>query len=87
MWFCCILCQALLPSGKTIKFQVLNRRPEVVIQISKHRAGVVGHYTGEPERTSGFSAHLAFIEKRCIDKEESRRERSLRRIAQRKDVP
>lgn len=81
----------LLEQNILQNFELLNRRPEVVIQISKHRADVVEAITaGEPELARQAShAHLAFIEETLldIDKEESRRERSLRRIAQRKDVP
>ncbi|WP_394211630.1 pyruvate dehydrogenase complex transcriptional repressor PdhR [Enterovibrio calviensis] len=70
-------------------FELLNRREDVVDKVSKHRANIVQAITaGEPEKARQAShAHLAFIEETLLDlgREESRRERSLRRIQQRKD--
>ncbi len=79
----------LLEQNIVQNFELLNRRPEVVEKISKHRADIVQAIAEcEPEAARQAShAHLAFIEETLldIDREESRRERSLRRIQQRKD--
>lgn len=79
----------LLEQNILQNFQLLNRRPEVVVKISKHRADIVQAIIAcEPEEARRAShAHLAFIEETLldIDKEECRRERSLRRIQQHKE--
>ncbi|MFD2178775.1 pyruvate dehydrogenase complex transcriptional repressor PdhR [Veronia pacifica] len=79
----------LLEQNILKNFELLNRRPQVVDKVSKHRADIVEAITaGEPEQARQAShAHLAFIEETLLDlgREESRRERSLRRIQQRKD--
>ena len=79
----------LLEQNVLQNFELLNRRPEVVGKVRKHRANIVqAIVSGEPEKAREAShAHLAYIEETLLDlsREDSRRERSLRRIQQRKD--
>ncbi|NAW87772.1 pyruvate dehydrogenase complex transcriptional repressor PdhR, partial [Photobacterium halotolerans] len=79
----------LLEQNVLQNFELLNRRPEVVEKVSKHRADIVhAIVSGQPEMAREAShAHLAYIEETLLDLtlEDSRRERSLRRIQQRKD--
>ncbi|AMG06538.1 pyruvate dehydrogenase complex transcriptional repressor PdhR [Vibrio parahaemolyticus] len=67
-------------------FKLLRRRPEAVEKVSKHRANIVDAIvSGQPEKAREMShSHLAYIEETLLDltREESRRERSLRRIQQ-----
>ncbi|MDC0612645.1 pyruvate dehydrogenase complex transcriptional repressor PdhR [Vibrio sp.] len=76
----------LLEQNVLQNFQLLRRRPEVVEKVSKHRANIVDAIvSGEPEKAREMShSHLAFIEETLLDldREETRRERSLRRIQQ-----
>lgn len=79
----------LLEQNVLQNFELLNRREEVVDKVRKHRANIVhAIVSGEPEQAREAShAHLAYIEETLLDlsREDSRRERSLRRIQQRKD--
>ncbi|WP_434358416.1 pyruvate dehydrogenase complex transcriptional repressor PdhR [Parasalinivibrio latis] len=79
----------LLEQNVLQNFELLYRRKDVVEKVSTHRAGIVeAIVSGEPEKARQAShAHLAYIEETLLDlrREESRRERSLRRIQQRKD--
>ncbi|ODP95650.1 transcriptional regulator PdhR [Salinivibrio sp. SS3] len=79
----------LLEQNILQNFELLYRRQETVENVSRHRAEIVDAITaGEPEKARQAShAHLAYIEETLLDlgREESRRERSLRRIQQRKD--
>jgi GntR family transcriptional repressor for pyruvate dehydrogenase complex len=76
----------LLEQNVLQNFKLLYRRPEVVEKVSKQRATVVDAIvSGEPEKAREMShTHLAFIEETLLelDREETRRERSLRRIQQ-----
>ncbi|MCE0493368.1 pyruvate dehydrogenase complex transcriptional repressor PdhR [Vibrio salinus] len=76
----------LLEQNVQQNFKLLYRRPEVVEKVSKQRANVVDAIvSGEPEKAREMShTHLAFIEETLLDldREETRRERSLRRIQQ-----
>lgn len=79
----------LLEQNVLQNFELLNRRQDVVEKVRKHRANIVqAIVSGEPEQAREAShAHLAYIEETLLDlsREDSRRERSLRRIQQRKD--
>lgn len=79
----------LLEQNVLHNFQLLRRRTEVVDKVSKHRANIVDAIvSGEPEKAREMShSHLAFIEETLLDldREETRRERSLRRIQQSND--
>lgn len=81
----------LLEQNILQNFTQLNRCPEVVTKITKHRADIVQAITaGEPEAARQAShAHLAFIEQTLLslEREEMRQARSLRRLQQRKDKP
>lgn len=76
----------LLEQNVLQNLKLLHRRPEVVEKVSKHRANIVDAIvSGEPEKARKMShSHLAYIEETLLDltREESRRERSLRRIQQ-----
>ncbi|MBF8999279.1 MULTISPECIES: pyruvate dehydrogenase complex transcriptional repressor PdhR [Vibrio] len=76
----------LLEQNITQNFKLLRRRPEAVEKVSKHRANIVDAIvSGQPEKAHEMShSHLAYIEETLLDlgREESRRERSLRRIQQ-----
>lgn len=79
----------LLEQNVLQNFELLNRRQEVVGIVRKHRADIVqAIVSGQPEKArEAAHAHLAYIEETLLDlsREESRRERSLRRVQQRKD--
>ncbi|MCG7498161.1 pyruvate dehydrogenase complex transcriptional repressor PdhR [Vibrio sp. Of7-15] len=79
----------LLEQNVLQNFELLNRREDVVEKVGKHRAEIVNAIvSGEPDKAREAShEHLAYIEETLLDltREESRRERSLRRIQQRKD--
>ncbi len=70
-------------------FELLYSRREMLAQVSSHRAGIFAAIVArEPEKAREAShRHLAFIEEILLDlsREHSRRERSLRRLQQRKD--
>ncbi|ATA26730.1 transcriptional regulator PdhR [Brenneria goodwinii] len=70
-------------------FELLYLSREVLAQVSIHRAGIFEAIVArEPEKAREAShRHLAFIEEVLLDlnRENSRRERSLRRLQQRKD--
>ncbi len=79
----------LLEQNILQNFKLLRRRPEAVEKVSKHRANVVDAIvSGQPEKAREMShSHLAYIEETLLDltREESRRERSLRRMQQGND--
>lgn len=70
-------------------FELLYSRREMLMKVSGHRARVFEAIVArEPEKAREAShSHLAFIEEILLDRgrEQSRRERSLRRLQQRKD--
>ncbi|MGL6258457.1 pyruvate dehydrogenase complex transcriptional repressor PdhR [Vibrio sp. WXL103] len=74
----------LLEQNILQNLELLHRRSEVVEKVSKHRANIVkAIVSGQPEKAREMShSHLAYIEETLLDlnREESRRERSLRRI-------
>ncbi|MCL9781047.1 pyruvate dehydrogenase complex transcriptional repressor PdhR [Vibrio sp. S4M6] len=74
----------LLEQNVLQNLKLLHRREEVVEKVSKHRANIVDAIvSGQPEKAREMShSHLAYIEETLLDltREESRRERSLRRI-------
>lgn len=76
----------LLEQNVLQNLKLLHRRPEVIEKVSKHRASIVDAIvSGEPEKAREMShSHLAFIEETLLDltREQTRRERSLRRIQQ-----
>ncbi len=76
----------LLEQNILQNLRLLHRRQEVVEKVSKHRANIVDAIvSGQPEQAREMShSHLAYIEETLLDltREESRRERSLRRIQQ-----
>ncbi len=80
----------LLEQNVLQNLRLLHRRPEVIDSVSKHRASIVDAIvSGEPEKAREMShSHLAYIEEILLDltKEQTRRERSLRRIQQGDDV-
>ena len=79
----------LLEQNVLQNLNLLHRRDEVVEKVSKHRANIVDAIvSGQPEKARELShSHLAYIEEILLDltREESRRERSLRRIQQGND--
>ncbi|PMH41263.1 transcriptional regulator PdhR [Vibrio sp. 10N.286.49.B3] len=79
----------LLEQNMLQNLKLLHRRTEVVNSVSKHRANIVDAIiSGQPEKAREMShSHLAYIEETLLDltKEQSRRERSLRRIEQGKE--
>lgn len=79
----------MLESNVRQNFELLYSRQEMLAQVSSHRAGIFSAIvTREPEKAREAShRHLAFIEEILLDlgREYSRRERSLRRLQQRKD--
>ncbi|CAH1595267.1 pyruvate dehydrogenase complex transcriptional repressor PdhR [Vibrio rotiferianus] len=79
----------LLEQNVLQNLKLLHRRDEVVDKVSKHRANIVDAIvSGQPEKAREMShSHLAYIEETLLDltREESRRERSLRRIQQGND--
>ncbi|MEJ5063083.1 MULTISPECIES: pyruvate dehydrogenase complex transcriptional repressor PdhR [Erwinia] len=70
-------------------FEMLYTRREMLEKVSSHRASIFEAIVArEPEQAREAShRHLAFIEEVLLDRsrEQSRRERSLRRLQQRKD--
>ncbi|TPG62114.1 pyruvate dehydrogenase complex transcriptional repressor PdhR [Ewingella americana] len=70
-------------------FELLYARREMLAVVSKHRAGIFEAIVArEPEKAREAShRHLAFIEEVMLDvsRERSRRDRSLRRLQQRKE--
>ena len=76
----------LLEQNILENLKLLHRRKDVVEKVSIHRANIVDAIvSGQPEQAREMShSHLAYIEETLMDltKEESRRERSLRRIQQ-----
>lgn len=76
----------LLEQNVLQNLKLLNRRSEVVEKVSKHRANIVeAIVAGQPEKArKQCHSHLAYIEETLLElgREESRRERSLRRIQQ-----
>ncbi|WP_075182193.1 pyruvate dehydrogenase complex transcriptional repressor PdhR [Pantoea sp. 1.19] len=70
-------------------FELLYTRREMLAQVSEHRASIFAAIVArEPERAREAShRHLAFIEEILLDRsrEQTRRERSLRRLQQRKE--
>ncbi|WP_375751284.1 pyruvate dehydrogenase complex transcriptional repressor PdhR [Vibrio sp. HN007] len=76
----------LLEQNVLQNLKLLHRRNDVVEKVSKHRANIVDAIvSGQPEKARELShTHLAYIEETLLDlnREESRRERSLRRIQQ-----
>ncbi|MGL1041537.1 pyruvate dehydrogenase complex transcriptional repressor PdhR [Vibrio vulnificus] len=74
----------LLEQNVLQNLKLLHRRAEVVEKVSKHRANIVDAIvSGQPEKAREMShSHLAYIEETLLNltREESRRERSLRRI-------
>jgi len=70
-------------------FELLYSRREMLEKVSSHRASIFEAIVArEPEQAREAShRHLAFIEEILLDRsrEQSRRERSLRRLQQRKD--
>lgn len=70
-------------------FELLYSRREMLAKVSGHRASIFEAIVArEPEKAREAShRHLAFIEEILLDRsrEQSRRERSLRRLQQRKD--
>ncbi|NIF21246.1 MULTISPECIES: pyruvate dehydrogenase complex transcriptional repressor PdhR [Pantoea] len=70
-------------------FELLYSRREMLAKVSEHRASIFAAIVArEPEQAREAShRHLAFIEEILLDRsrEQSRRERSLRRLQQRKD--
>ncbi len=81
--------ETLLEQNVVQNFELLNRRSDVVEKVRKHRANIVeAIVSGQPEKAREAShSHLAYIEETLLDltKEESRRERSLRRVQQRNE--
>nr|WP_086938430.1 pyruvate dehydrogenase complex transcriptional repressor PdhR [Thaumasiovibrio occultus] len=79
----------LLEQNVLQNFELLYRRQDAVEKVSKHRASIVSAILSrEPEKArEAAQLHLAYIEETLLDlnREESRRKRSLRRIQQRKD--
>ncbi|USD64850.1 pyruvate dehydrogenase complex transcriptional repressor PdhR [Vibrio sp. SCSIO 43136] len=79
----------LLEQNVLQNLKLLHRRSDVVEKVSKHRANIVtAIISGQPEEAREMSqSHLAYIEETLLDltREESRRERSLRRIQQGKE--
>ena len=70
-------------------FELLYSRRDMLVQVSEHRARIFQAIVArEPELAREAShRHLAFIEEILLDRnrEQSRRERSLRRLQQRKE--
>ncbi|MCR3755494.1 MAG: DNA-binding transcriptional dual regulator PdhR [Sodalis sp. Psp] len=80
---------SMLKSNVRQNFALLYSRQEMLAQVSSHRAGIFSAIIArEPEQAREAShRYLAFIEEILLDlgREYSRRERSLRRLQQRKD--
>jgi GntR family transcriptional repressor for pyruvate dehydrogenase complex len=76
----------LLEQNIEQNLELLHRREEAIQRVNNHRANIVNAIvSGQPEKARELShSHLAYIEETLLDltKEESRRERSLRRVQQ-----
>ncbi len=76
----------LLEQNVLQNLKLLNRRSDVAEKVSKHRADIVDAIVSrQPEKARQLShSHLAYIEETLLDinREESRRKRSLRRVQQ-----
>jgi GntR family transcriptional repressor for pyruvate dehydrogenase complex len=76
----------LLEQNIEQNLELLHRREEAIQRVNNHRANIVNAIvSGQPEKAREMShSHLAYIEETLLDltKEESRRERSLRRVQQ-----
>ncbi len=76
----------LLEQNILQNLKLLSRRSDVAEKISKHRADMVDAIvSGQPEKARQLShSHLAYIEETLLDinREESGRKRSLRRVQQ-----
>ncbi|MGL4224611.1 pyruvate dehydrogenase complex transcriptional repressor PdhR [Vibrio misgurnus] len=76
----------LLEQNIRQNFTLLHHRPAAVEKVTKHRANIVNAIvSGQPEKAREMShSHLAYIEETLLDltREQTRRERSLRRIQQ-----
>ncbi len=81
--------EPMLAQNVRQNFELLYARREMLPLVSNHRPSIFeAIMAGEPEQAREAShRHLAFIEEILLDRsrEQSRRERSLRRIQQRKD--
>lgn len=81
--------EPMLAQNVRQNFELLYARREMLPQVSNHRTRIFeAIIAGEPEQAREAShRHLAFIEEILLDRsrEQSRRERSLRRLQQRKD--
>ena len=81
--------EPMLAQNVRQNFELLYARRDMLPLVSNHRTRVFeAIMAGEPEQAREAShRHLAFIEEILLDRsrEQSRRERSLRRIQQRKD--
>ncbi len=79
----------LLEQNILQNFQLLNREPEVVAKVRQHRAETVEAIVAKaPELARSASyAHLAYLEETLLSltREDSRRQRALRRGRQRKE--
>jgi GntR family transcriptional repressor for pyruvate dehydrogenase complex len=76
----------LLEKNLLENLSLLHRRKDAITSVNNHRANIVkAIVSSQPEKAREMShSHLAYIEEILLDltKEESRRERSLRRIQQ-----
>ncbi|ONG11283.1 transcriptional regulator PdhR [Klebsiella pneumoniae] len=81
--------EPMLAQNVRQNFELLYARREMLPLVSNHRTRIFeAIMAGEPEQAREAShRHLAFIEEILLDRsrEQSRRERSLRRLQQRKD--
>ena len=81
--------EPMLAQNVRENFELLYARREMLPLVSKHRSSIFAAImAGEPEEAREAShRHLAFIEEILLDRsrEQSRRERSLRRLEQRKN--
>lgn len=81
--------EPMLEQNVRQNFELLYARREMLAQVSSHRASIFAAIMArQPEQAREAShRHLAFIEEILLDRsrEESRRERSLRRLQQRKE--
>ncbi|WMQ74358.1 MAG: Pyruvate dehydrogenase complex repressor [Sodalis sp.] len=81
--------EPMLENSVRQNFKLLYYRREMLAQVSTHRAEIFAAIVArEPEKAREAShRHLEFIEEILLDlgREHSRRERSLRRLQQRKD--
>lgn len=79
----------LLEQNVLQNLKLLHRRDEAVERVSKHRANIVDAIVnGQPDKARELShSHLAYIEETLLElnREESRRKRSLRRVQQSND--